>query len=82
MTADLLTLDDDPQEGMALLQPCLLGGKRVAPSPMLSEVRHVAATQLACLPEHLRQLRVEPPYPVVIAPALRQLALEVDRHTV
>jgi nicotinate phosphoribosyltransferase len=82
MTADILTVEDDPQEGAMLLQPCLLAGKRVAPSPALTEVRETAAAQLARLPEHLRQLRLQPPYPVSIAPALQQLAMEVDRSTV
>jgi nicotinate phosphoribosyltransferase len=79
MTADVLTVEDDPQPGEALLRPCLLAGKRACPSPILSEVRQTAATQMARLPEHLRQLRVQPPYPVSIAPALQQLALQADR---
>ncbi len=82
MAVDVLTVEDDPQEGEALLQPCLAAGKRLAPSPTLSELRQRAAAQLACLPEHLRQLRLDPPYPVTIAPALHQLAQAVDRHTV
>jgi nicotinate phosphoribosyltransferase len=82
MAVDVLTVEDDPQEGEALLQPCLAAGKRLAPSPTLSELRQRAAAQLACLPEHLRQLQLDPPYPVTIAPALQQLAQEVDRHTV
>jgi nicotinate phosphoribosyltransferase len=81
MAVDILTVEDDPQEGEALLQPCLVAGKRIAPSSPLSELRQRAAAQLARLPEHLRQLRVDPPYPVTITPALQQLAQEVDRHT-
>jgi nicotinate phosphoribosyltransferase len=82
MVADVLTVEDDPQEGEALLQPCLAAGRRLASSPTLSELRQMAATQLARLPEHLRQLQLDPPYPVTIAPALQQLAQEVDRQTV
>jgi nicotinate phosphoribosyltransferase len=81
MMGDILTVEDDAQEGEVLLHPCVLSGKRVAPSPTLSEVRHTVTTQLARLPAHLRQLASEPPYPVAIAPALQQLALEVDRQT-
>jgi nicotinate phosphoribosyltransferase len=81
MVADILTLDDDPQEGEALLQPCLVAGKRLAPSPAVAQVRQRAAAQLTCLPDHLRRLRVDPPYPVTIAPALQRLAQEVDRDT-
>lgn len=81
MVGDVLTLDDDAQGGETLLQPCLVAGKRVAPSPAVSEVRRRAAAQLARLPDHLRQLRVDPPYPVTIAPALQQLTQEVDGYT-
>jgi hypothetical protein len=44
-------------------------------------VRQRAAAQLERLPDHLRQLRVDPPYPVTIAPALQQLTQEVDGYT-
>jgi nicotinate phosphoribosyltransferase len=81
MAGDVLTVEDNPQEGEALLQLCLVAGKRVSPAPPLSALRQRAADQLAQLPEHLRQLRVDPPYPVTIAPALQQLAQEVDRYT-
>jgi nicotinate phosphoribosyltransferase len=81
MAGDLLRLADDRQEGEALLQLWMCGGRRLAPSPPLSEVRRHAAAELARLPEHLRQLEVEPPYPVTIAPALRNLATTVDRYT-
>jgi nicotinate phosphoribosyltransferase len=77
----MLTVEHDPQEGEALLYPCLVEGKRLVQSPSLEVLRQKVAAQLACLPEHLRQLRVDPPYPVTIAPALRQLAQEVDRQT-
>ena len=82
MEADLLTLVDDPHEGEALLQPCIVGGKRSAPPPSLSALRQRAAAQLSCLPDHLQQLKLDPPYPVTIAPALRQLAHEVDLESV
>jgi nicotinate phosphoribosyltransferase len=81
MMADTLTVDGDPQEGEALLRPCVVAGRRVEPSPSLDASRQQAAAQLACLPEPLRQLGAHPPYPVTIAPALQQLAQEVDRQT-
>jgi nicotinate phosphoribosyltransferase len=80
MEADLLTLVDDPQDGEALLSPCMVAGKRIAPAPPLSALRQRAAAQLALLPQHLRQLKLDPPYPVTIAPALQQLAQLVDLH--
>jgi len=80
MTADILTVEHDPQEGEALLRLCAVAGRRIAPSPSLAALRQRAAAQLACLPDHLRQLKGDPPYPVTIAPALQQLAQEVDRQ--
>jgi nicotinate phosphoribosyltransferase len=82
MEADLLTLVDDPHEGEALLQPCLVGGKRIAPSPSLLASRQQAAVQLSRLPDHLQRLKPHPPYPVIIAPALQQLAHRVDLRSV
>jgi nicotinate phosphoribosyltransferase len=81
MMADILTIERDPQEGEPLLQPSVVAGKRVAPAPSLASLRLKAAAQLSCLPEHLRQLRSDPPYPVTIAPAIQQLAREVDRQS-
>jgi nicotinate phosphoribosyltransferase len=82
MAVDVLTLEGDAQDGEALLHLCLCSGKRVASPPSLSEVRQRSTAQLLCLPESLRQLKVGPPYPVTIAPALHDLAQKVDRQTV
>jgi nicotinate phosphoribosyltransferase len=82
MAVDVLTLEGDAQEGEALLQLCLRSGKRVASPPSLSEVRQRSAAQLLCLPEPLRQLKVDPPYSVTIALALQELAQEVDGQPV
>jgi len=81
LAGDILTLEDDPHEGEPLLHPVMRAGRRLQPSPSLSEVRHFAASQLACLPEHLRQLCVDPPYPVSIARSLEDLAQAVDQQT-
>jgi len=78
---DWLTLESDPLEGEALLQPVMQQGRRLAPSPALSAVRAHAAAQLAALPEPLRRLREAPPYPVHIADGLVQLARQVDERT-
>jgi nicotinate phosphoribosyltransferase len=82
MEGDLLTLVDDLHEGEGLLQPCLLSGKRLAPPPSLSALRQQVAVQLSRLPDHLQQLKLDPPYPVTIAPALRQLAHQVDLQSI
>jgi nicotinate phosphoribosyltransferase len=81
MGGDILALEDDPLQGEPLLQLVMHAGQRLHPSPPLSEVRQYAAAELARLPDHLRQLRVEPPYTVSIATSLHELADAVDRRT-
>ena len=78
---DVLTLADDPQEGEPLIQPVMRTGQRLAPSPPLAESRQRAAAELARLPEHLRQLKEDPPVPVRVSQALRDLAKAVDERT-
>jgi nicotinate phosphoribosyltransferase len=81
MADDVLTLEDDPQPGEPLLQLVMRAGQRLYPSPRLSVVRQHAAAELARLPDHLRQLEVEPPYAASITPALHKLTDVVDRRT-
>jgi nicotinate phosphoribosyltransferase len=81
MAGDILTVEDDPQPGEPLLQLVMRAGRRLHPSPPLSEVRQYAAAQLARLPDHCRQLEVGPPYVVSIAPALHELTDAVDHRT-
>jgi nicotinate phosphoribosyltransferase len=80
MAGDVVTLDDDPQQGEPLLQLVMHAGQRLYPSLPLSVVRQHAAAELACLPDHLRQLEVEPAYAVSIARALHELTDVVDRR--
>jgi len=67
---DVVTVEGDDQPGAALLAPVMRGGKRL-PQPSLAEARAHCLEQLARLPAPA----------VEIAPALRQLADEVDRGT-
>jgi nicotinate phosphoribosyltransferase len=78
MAGDVVTLESDPQAGEPLLAPVMRGGRRLAPAPALPEVRRVAAQNLARLPEPLGRLEAFD-YPVEIAPALHELAAQVDR---
>lgn len=80
MAGDGVTLETDPQPGEPLLIPVMRGGRRVAPAPSLAEVRRHAAENLARLPQALRRLEAFD-YQVEIAPALHDLAAEVDRST-
>ena len=78
MSEDVLTVEDDRQEGEALIRPVVLAGSRLAPSRPLSAARAAAAAELARLPDGLRRLEGGTPYPVRIAPALRALTAAVD----
>jgi len=80
MVQDVLGLEDDPQDGVALLEPVMRAGARLQPPARLDELRARTAAQLQSLPPHLRQLGTEPPYPVVIAPAVQELASLVDEQ--
>jgi nicotinate phosphoribosyltransferase len=80
MAGDVITLEDDPQQGEPLLRLVMHAGQRLQPSPPLSVVRQHAAAELACLPDHLRKLEVDPPYAVSIAQALHELTDVVDRR--
>jgi nicotinate phosphoribosyltransferase len=77
---DVVTTVDDVQDGEPLLQPVMKAGRRLAPSPPLTDMRKQVAAQLGQLPDQLRQL-VEPgtPYEVRISQALKALADRVDR---
>ncbi len=81
MAGDTLTLEHDVAPGEALLTPVMSAGKRLAPAPPLAAVRAFAAEELRRLPEALRTLTPETPYPVTIAPALAELARTVDEQT-
>jgi nicotinate phosphoribosyltransferase len=79
--ADVVTLENDSQEGEPLLQLAMEQGRRLA-SPTLEAARAHASRQLERLPQRLRSLDPAPlPYPVEIAPALQALAADVDRAT-
>lgn len=79
----MVTTATDPQEGKPLLQPIMKFGKRSGTSPTLNQIREYAATELAILPDEMRQCRREATLPVRISSALQNLARVVDaRHQV
>jgi nicotinate phosphoribosyltransferase len=81
MAGDVVTLERDTQQGVALLAPVLRAGQPVSSPPSLEQIRTHARAQLDALPAPLRRLDLAAPYPVSIAPALHAAAAEVDRRT-
>jgi nicotinate phosphoribosyltransferase len=81
MCGDVITLENDRQPGEPLIRPVMRAGQRLAPPESLDVIRRRAAAELERLPAQLRRLDEAPPYPVAIAPALRELAAAVDRET-
>ncbi len=73
---DILTLVDDRQEGTALLQPVMRGGRTIAALPSLPESRAATLEHLASLPPALAALEQVPAYPVTVSAALKALALK------
>lgn len=80
MAGDVITVENDPQEGTALLQPVMQAGKRLAPPRPLADIRTAVAAELARLPEPLRALEDGATYQVRISKALQDLAASVDRR--
>jgi nicotinate phosphoribosyltransferase len=75
---DVVTTLDDRQNGRPLLQEVMKEGRRVVPSPSLSDIRGRAQQELASLPNPLRSLDEGRPFDVRISPALQDLAKTVD----
>jgi len=78
IATDTVTLVDEIQEGTPLIQPVMRGGKRVAPPSPLARLREQAISELAKLPKPLQQLEEGKTIPVIISPALRDLAESID----
>ncbi|MBL6750961.1 MAG: nicotinate phosphoribosyltransferase [Nevskia sp.] len=79
MRGDILTLEQDVQEGVPLLGPVMRGGRRVGTAPSLASVRARLRQEMGQLGDALRSLDQAPAYPVTVSPALRGLAEEVDQ---
>jgi nicotinate phosphoribosyltransferase len=77
---DTVTLADAPGPAGAtpLLEPVMRGGRRLAPSPPLTQLRATLLQHLERLPEALRSAVGETGYPVEIAAPLRALAEQVE----
>jgi nicotinate phosphoribosyltransferase len=78
---DVLSTEDDVQEGETLIVPVLQAGRLVAHRPSLPDIRAYARTQLQRLPRGFESLRSGSSYPVQVAAPLQQLAAAVDLRT-
>ena len=80
MAGDVLSVEDDEIQGAKLLVPVMRGGRRLGPSPALSDVRAHARRELERLPMPLKQLETGATYPLQIAGKLVSLTAAVDRR--
>jgi len=76
---DVVTLVDDPCDGMPLLEPVMSHGELIAPWPTLESIAETARRNLDSLPAESRRLRGQFPRPVHISNALQALAASADR---
>jgi nicotinate phosphoribosyltransferase len=79
MSGDTLSLEEDRQEGEALILPVVRAGKRLSSPVPLNKIRERTLNELERLPEPLRVLGRAPEYPVAVSGAVRELAQELDR---
>ncbi|MEF3062831.1 nicotinate phosphoribosyltransferase [Ralstonia solanacearum] len=78
MTGDALTIEGDPCEGVPLLKPVMLAGRRLLEEPSLQASRTHAQHGLMALPASLRALEAGAAYPVLVRQALIDLAQLAD----
>ena len=79
MVGDIVTAEDDPQNGTPLIEPVMRAGRRLTPRPSLSDSRRHATQSVASLSLPLRDLGKAEPYRVDISASLHTLADDVDR---
>jgi len=78
MVGDVISVETDGQPGQPLIEMVMQAGRRIRPSPALTEIRERAARNLEQLSDSLRRLEVNASYPVKVADALIALTNEVD----
>lgn len=78
MVRDVLSIENDCQQGKPLLRQVMRGGKRLETTGSLDDLRGGAALGLARLPEPFRNLDGSASYEVRVAEALVKVTQEVD----
>ncbi len=79
MTGDTLALDKEDMVGEPLIEAVMRQGKRCRPAISLGEIRDRAAQEMNQLPDPLRSLQQDSPYPVEISNTIKKLAESLDR---
>lgn len=78
MRGDVLSLENDPLEGEALIRPTMKSGRRVGAAELLKQSRQRALEELGRLPASVKPLERGPDYPVIVSEAVKDLAREAD----
>jgi nicotinate phosphoribosyltransferase len=78
LRSDLVALVDEQAQARALLEYVMRSGLRVVSTPTLDSVRDHAASELAALPDAMRDPFRHVCYPVEISTSLQALASRVD----
>jgi nicotinate phosphoribosyltransferase len=76
----LIALDDEEVAGTPLLEQVVAGGRRVRTRPTLQETREYCLGQVASLPDHLKEVRVNSPYEVRTSRRLNDLVGELTQQ--
>jgi nicotinate phosphoribosyltransferase len=75
---DLITTVDERENGRAMLECVMRDGHRIGGSTGLEAIRDYATSELAALPDFLRDPFRQSRYPVEISASLQALAKQVD----
>ena len=78
MAGDTISLEDDRLDGEKLIREVMRAGKRTDAALTLEAIREHAASELARLPQALRQLARAATYEVAIGKKLRDLTAALD----
>jgi nicotinate phosphoribosyltransferase len=78
ISSDVLGLASDRLAGEPLIQPVMKQGRRIGPAVSLRESREKTLEQLKRLPSGLRSIEPTPPYSVIVADSVRELARALD----
>ncbi len=76
---DEIVIEGDERPGIALLEPAMRQGARVAELQTLTQARERAQRSLARLPARLRSIREDADYPVHVGASVAALAETADR---